>query len=148
MFPNMVVALDGSELSKKALKVAIQLAAEQKSVLYLLHVVKEIAFPPYMLGEMAYTNREYDTELNEILRKEGEELLRNAKEQAKEKDVVARMVLLTGDPAEEIIEFIKGHDIKLVIMGSRGLGPFKEIMLGSVSHKVSHMAPCPVMIVK
>jgi nucleotide-binding universal stress UspA family protein len=124
MFRNMVVSLDGSELSKKAMEVAIQLAAEQKSILYFLHVVKEVTVPPYVMGEMAYSNRDYDTELNDILHREGEELLRLAKEQAKE------------------------HDIQLVVMGSRGLGPIKEMMLGSVSHKVAQLAPCPVMIVK
>jgi nucleotide-binding universal stress UspA family protein len=148
MFRNMVVSLDGSELSKKAMEVAIQLAAEQKSILYFLHVVKEVTVPPYVMGEMAYSNRDYDTELNDILHREGEELLRLAKEQAKEKGVTARKVMLTGDPAMEIIDFIKEHDIQLVVMGSRGLGPIKEMMLGSVSHKVAQLAPCPVMIVK
>ncbi|HBI04250.1 MAG TPA: universal stress protein [Paenibacillaceae bacterium] len=148
MFRNMVVTLDGSELSKKAMEAAIQLAAEQKSVLYFLHVVKEVVVPPYVMGEMAYSNRDYDTELNNILYKEGEELLRRAKEQAKEKGVTSRIVMLKGDPAVEIIDFIKDHDIQLVVMGSRGLGAFKEMMLGSVSHKVAQIAPCPVMIVK
>lgn len=148
MFHNMVVALDGSELSKKAMEVAIQLAAEQKSVLYFLHVVKEVSVPPYVMGEMAYSNRDYDTELNDILRKEGEELLRHAKEKAQEKGVSSRKVMFSGDPTVEIIDFIKEHDIQLIIMGSRGLGAFKEMMLGSVSHKVAQMAPCPVMIVK
>ena len=57
-------------------------------------------------------------------------------------------VLEQGDYAHEIIEVAKRKDCELIIMGSRGMSPIKELMLGSVSLKVMHHASCPVMVVR
>lgn len=148
MFRKMVVALDGSDLSKKALEAAVQLAAEQNSELHLLHVVKEVVIPPYVVGEIAYATRDYNTELNEVLRNEGQELLKEAMEKAEGAKLVSRTILITGDPATEIVNYARDNAMQLVVMGSRGLGTLKEMMLGSVSHKVAQLAPCPVLIIK
>jgi len=53
-----------------------------------------------------------------------------------------------GDPAAEIIEIADKEKADLIIIGSRGLGAIKGVVLGSVSQKVTHHAACPVMIVK
>lgn len=57
------------------------------------------------------------------------------------------MVPLKGDPAHQILEYAKEHEQDLIIMGSRGLSGIKEIMLGSVSHKVTQLSKCPVLII-
>lgn len=53
-----------------------------------------------------------------------------------------------GDPAEGIIDLAKAEEYDLIVVGSRGLGPVREILLGSVSQKVLHAAPCPVLVVR
>jgi nucleotide-binding universal stress UspA family protein len=53
-----------------------------------------------------------------------------------------------GDPAEEIVRKAKREAYDLIIIGSRGLTVFKELLLGSVSQRVVHEVKCPVMIVK
>ena len=58
------------------------------------------------------------------------------------------IVLLKGDAATEIIEYSKGHDIDMIIAGSRGLSQVKSWLLGSVSRKLVHYAPCSVLLVK
>lgn len=56
-------------------------------------------------------------------------------------------VLLSGEPAAAILEHAKGADRPLLVMGSRGLSRFSEMLVGSVSHRVIHHATCPVTIV-
>ena len=56
--------------------------------------------------------------------------------------------LLFGNPADEIVEFAKQKQIDLIVMGSRGLSDIKGLFLGSVSHKVSHLAECTCITVK
>jgi len=53
-----------------------------------------------------------------------------------------------GDPAQIIIEIANRQNYDLIIMGSRGMSAFKELLLGSVSLKVMHHASCPVMVVR
>ena len=53
-----------------------------------------------------------------------------------------------GDPAVEIVREARESDAELVIMGSRGLSGLKQVVMGSVSHKVSENAGCPVLIVR
>lgn len=148
MFKKMVVAIDGSEMGAKALDAAIVLSAEQKAELYIMHVAKNIVIPPYIVGEMAYLTKEFDEDLSEAIRKEAEKLLEEAKAKAVASSVAAYTVYATGDPAHEIVQYAHENNVGLVILGSRGLGAFKEMMLGSVSHKVSQLASCPVLIVK
>jgi nucleotide-binding universal stress UspA family protein len=114
----------------------------------LLHVVKEIVIPPYVMGEVAYINREYDEDFTAALRKEGQELLDIAKERVETAGLTADAHVITGDPASVILDFSKENNVQLIVMGSRGLGTFKEMMLGSVSHRVSQVSECPVLIVK
>jgi nucleotide-binding universal stress UspA family protein len=58
------------------------------------------------------------------------------------------MFLEEGDAAKRIMEIANEIDCRLLLMGSRGKGGFKELLLGSVSHKVANHADCPVLIVK
>lgn len=57
-------------------------------------------------------------------------------------------VLLRGDAAAEIIEYAKTRQVDLIVAGSRGLGTIKGWLLGSVSRKLAHYAPCSVLIVR
>ncbi|WCK53354.1 universal stress protein [Aneurinibacillus sp. Ricciae_BoGa-3] len=148
MFDKIVVAIDGSILSQKALDAAIELGKGRSASLSLLHVVKEIVIPPYVMGEMAFITREYDEDFTAALRKEGEELLDIAKERVHKAGLTAEAHVITGDPASVILDFSKENHMQLIVMGSRGLGTFKEMMLGSVSHRVSQVSECPVLIVK
>ncbi|MEX0729338.1 MAG: universal stress protein [Aquisalimonadaceae bacterium] len=54
---------------------------------------------------------------------------------------------MTGDPSEAIIDYAKGQDSPMIVIGRRGMGRFKEALLGSVSQRVLHWAACPVVVV-
>ncbi|WP_047152155.1 universal stress protein [Aneurinibacillus tyrosinisolvens] len=148
MFKKIIAAIDGSEMSEKATEAAILMAKEQGGQVTLLHVMKDVVIPPYAMGDMAYVTREYDEDINEAIRKDAEELLNKGKAKAEADGLAVTTVLRKGDAAREIINYTKENRTDLIVIGSRGLGAFKEIMLGSVSHKVSQLADCPVLIIK
>ncbi|MBO1911873.1 universal stress protein, partial [Microvirga sp. 3-52] len=62
--------------------------------------------------------------------------------------VKIKSTMLKGKPSQEIIKYVKDHSIDQLVIGSRGLNAFQEMVLGSVSHKVVKHANCPVTIVK
>jgi len=139
LFAKILVAVDGSESSKKAFDKSVFLAQKCNSKLYIVHVVLDWEYG----GDSAAT-----FELIDELRARGTELLQQCKNQALQSSVQVETVLEQGDYAHEIIEVAKRKDCELIIMGSRGMSPIKELMLGSVSLKVMHHASCPVMVVR
>ncbi len=139
MFAKILVAVDGSESSKKAFDKSVFLAQKCNSKLYVVHVVLDWEYG----GDSAAT-----FELIDELRAKGSELLQQCKKQARQSSVQVETVLEQGDYAHEIIEVAKRKDCELIIMGSRGMSPIKELLLGGVSLKVMHHASCPVMVVR
>ncbi len=139
MFAKILVAVDGSESSKRAFDKSVFLAQKCNSKLYVVNVVLDWEYG----GDSAAT-----FELIDELRARGTELLEQCKKQALQSNVQVETVLEQGDYAHEIIEVAKRKNCELIIMGSRGMSPIKELMLGSVSLKVMHHASCPVMVVR
>ncbi len=139
MFSRILVAVDGSESAKKAFAKSVFLAQKCNSKLYVVNVVLDWEYG----GDSAAT-----FELIDELRTKGTELLEQCKKQALQSNVQVETVLEQGDYAHEIIEVAKRKDCELIIMGSRGMSPIKELMLGSISLKVMHHASCPVMVVR
>ena len=139
MFAKILVAVDGSESSKKAFDQSVYLAQKCGSKLYIVHVVLDWEYG----GDSAAT-----FELIDELRVKGRELLERCKTQGLKSNVQVETLLEQGDYAHEIIEVAKRNDCNVIIMGSRGMSPIKELLLGSVSLKVMHHASCPVMIVR
>lgn len=141
MFNKILVAMDGSDMSHKAFETALSLAKEHQSRLSLINVGKSLAIPQGMVIDSI-------DEVYNSMRKEGEDLLKKGKWMAESQGVPVEIHYVEGDPAAQIIKHAKEGLFQLIVIGSRGLGPFKEMMLGSVSHRVSQLSHCPVLIVK
>jgi nucleotide-binding universal stress UspA family protein len=77
-----------------------------------------------------------------------EEILDKATKEIGEIPGDSELDILSGDPAETILQVVDIYNIDLVIMGTRGQGGIKSLLLGSQSHKVVSTAPCPVMLVR
>jgi len=144
LFSRILVGLDGSDYSLKALDFAMDLAKKYQSQLVLVHVVMRqiYAINPPEAGILAGTAivRELEAEGKVILAK-GEETVK-----AQGLPVVTR--LRQGVPAEEILRAAADERADLIVLGSRGLSQVKAFLLGSVSDKVSHHAKCPTLIVR
>jgi len=142
MVKKILVPTDGSDHAKKAIVYAVDLASKYRAPLCLFHVVST---PPALFHEGAFALPDVQRTLEE----EGHKIIKDAEEEAKRCGASnVRSVIVQGNPANEIIKFANAEGIDLIIMGSRGLSAIKEFVLGSVSHRVSHLADCTVTIVK
>lgn len=78
----------------------------------------------------------------------GNRILTEATTMLKKSGIQAKGTFLRGDAATEIIAYAEAHKIDLIVSGGRGLGPVRSWLLGSVSRKLLHYAPCSVMVVR
>jgi nucleotide-binding universal stress UspA family protein len=99
---------------------------------------------PISIQEMEEVlNRQAETE-----EQEGRALLEHAQRTLASFGIQAHTAIARGDAATEIIDYVKEHQIDLIIAGSRGLGAVRSWLLGSVSRKLVHYAGCSVLIVR
>ena len=140
MFKNILLAVDGSEHSIHAAKVAAELAKCMESA-ELRIVAAYDPIPPY-LGE-PNMQIAIDARL-----KDAQEILQKAVDIVGNSQLDVHTELIEGNPAEAIIEVAKTRNSEVIVMGSRGLGRLAGLILGSTSQKVVSHAPCPVLIVR
>lgn len=139
MFEKILVPLDGSEHSLKALTVAVQIAQKFNGKITLVHV--------YSIGGLA----SYPTpvqEFIEAIRKVGAGILADGEKRVRAEGVHVETLLLEGHAVEQIVKTCREGKFDLVVMGVRGLSKIKEMLLGSVSDGVTRHAHCPVLVVK
>lgn len=144
---KILVPVDGSEQSFKAIDIAAELVKEGDSVL-IFTVVGRADLPEALQQYARVEHIESPPEWRyEQLVASG--ILDAAKKRAKEKGVeqVATLVR-TGDRAQAIIDVAGEEGVALIVMGNRGLGAVRGLAFGSVSQKVNHAADIPVITVK
>ncbi|MDD2234676.1 MAG: universal stress protein [Desulfitobacteriaceae bacterium] len=143
MFKNILVPVDGSEDSLNAAKAAVTIREKFGGKMTLLHV---IAKRPE--ADPDKDKREISIKKIETLRAEGYKVLEKAIQSLGKDSVEIEAVLSWGNPADIILEEAEDKGYDLIVMGSRGLGAIRGMLLGSVSEKVSKSIKCPVMMVK
>jgi nucleotide-binding universal stress UspA family protein len=141
LFTNILVPIDGSDNSYRALDAALLLSEKLGSNISVIHVMEEV--PITHIGSEKILN-----ELLEAYKKENQDILLKCSEIANQKGLTIKTFLLQGNPASVILDYNKKKKFDLVIMGSRGLGKFKELILGSVSSKIVHHSPCAVLLIR
>ena len=141
MFTNILVPVDGSDNSYRALDAALVLAEKLGSNITVIHVMEQI--PITHIG-----SEKLLSELLETYKKENQNILSKCSEIATQKGLTLKTLLLQGNPASVILDYSKKEKFDLLIMGSRGLGKFKELILGSVSGKIVHHSPSAVMLIR
>jgi len=141
--PGIIVGIDGSAHSARALEWAIKEGALQHAAVTVITVNSVPASPwtgnPTVLAQ--------DPAELEKLRQAAEELTVKVTSQldgARPASVTVRAI--NGFPARELID--ASHHADLVVVGSRGVGGFARLLMGSVSDQVTHHAHCPVMVVR
>lgn len=142
-YRHILVPVDGSKNSFKAVRHAAYLAGCCTATVHLLHVAtlyKNI--PVYTQLSTSYVPAWFYDDVEKF----GRQVLDEA---GKLLGAVPHQTFLeTGSPVEVIPEFAATHGSDLIVIGSRGLGPLKGLVMGSVSTHVVHHAPCPVLVVR
>jgi nucleotide-binding universal stress UspA family protein len=141
---TILVATDGSHDAALAATAAVGLSNATGSELHLVHVLQQ--FPRY-----AYPG--VTPELYSMVRdeqdKQGRELLAEDAKRVRERGGnVAEVHLRRGRVADEILGLAESLGVGLIALGSRGLGPVKRLVVGSVSEGVVHGAPCPMLVLR
>ena len=147
-FPTKILlATDASRDARKAAQMASDIANTSDSELHVLHIGHVGDFHVAPGAEQSFSARTGG--LGEI-REEAEKRLDEAVKQVEQVGgTVTQSHLRMGDPAEEIIKFCEEQGgFGLIVMGSRGLGPIKRRLIGSVSESVVRHAQCPVLVAR
>lgn len=139
MYKRILVAVDGSVNSKRAAKHAAYLASLNPGT-----VVQVL----YILDYDRTRSDVLDNAQIADLHKDRQQQLLPIDEVFKQQDTHYELVIKHGEPAPTIVLFANSNDFDLVIIGSRGLNTFQEMVLGSVSHKVAKQVTAPVLIIK
>ena len=139
MFAKILVPYDGSAHSRQALAAAAELARCTKAAVHVIYAYERL---PSYLGEP-----NFDDLLTRVLAW-ANEIVKGGVDLVLDQGVPATSDILEGPPADAILRVAGAEDFDLIVMGSRGLGQFEGLLLGSVSDRVLHHARIPVMVVR
>jgi nucleotide-binding universal stress UspA family protein len=173
---RILVALDGSDHSEKALDLAADIAAKYGAELLLLHVMPDrpLTDAERHMAEVEYLDellsgldaagiggggdprqraqrvlRHYSDVAHRFREAVADRLISRARARIQDKGVRSLQTLIEdGDPANTILRRAKDRHVDMIFLGSRGLGDAKGLLMGSVSHKVAHLAECSCVSVK
>ena len=147
MIKKILVATDASAASNRAVTMAAYMAACHEADLLILHVIRDMQLPTLM--KKAPELEEFANTREDLLRQVAETILQEAQASAKKGGAKkVQTAIGSGDPASSIIGFAKRRNIDTVVLGTRGLGKVKEILMGSVSRKVANSADTNCFIVR
>ena len=142
---EIVVGVDGSPMAMPVLLAAVAEARLRQAKLHVVHVVyvpatwvDGMTFMPGNVIDSAY-------EAAEAVKNSVWERVSAALEGT---DVEWVQVDRSGYPPDEVVDYATSIEADLIVIGSRGFGDLKSLLLGSTSHRISHLSPCDVLIVK
>jgi nucleotide-binding universal stress UspA family protein len=145
MFGSIVVGTDGSETANSAVSQAIDLA---KAVGAKVQLVS--AYEPVSDSRLKQESQQAPEDLQWMInpREDVDSTLEEASEKAKEAGIDVHIHARQGDPADAILDVAEETNADLIIVGNKGMTGAKRFLLGSVPNKVSHHAPCSVLIIR
>lgn len=144
MFQKILIAYDGSRLSRRAIEAAKHQSKKQSNVkVHIVYVMKESG---------PHTNVNISRSIQKELIEKYRPQLQMIEKEFERKNIPAITEILFARENENfgkpICKYAEDHEMDLIIMGSRGLGNIRRIFLGSVSNNVVQHAKCPVLIIK
>jgi nucleotide-binding universal stress UspA family protein len=145
VFRSIVVGTDGSETAGKAVDAAVELAQLSGAT---LEVVS--AYEPVSAQRLREEARQVPPDLQWMInrRADVDATLQQAAERARDAGVPVQTYAREGDPADAILDVAEELAADLIVVGNKGMTGAKRFLLGSVPNKVSHHAPCAVMIIR
>ena len=145
MFGSMVVGTDGSETASEAVRQATELA---KAVGASIDLVS--AYEPVPSARLRDEAQQVPKDMEWMVnpREDVDATLSSAAESIQEAGVEVQTFAREGDPADAILDVAEERDAGLIVVGNKGMTGAKRFLLGSVPNKVSHHAPCSVLIIR
>jgi nucleotide-binding universal stress UspA family protein len=145
MFRSIVVGTDGSETATEAVRQAIELARDVGAKIELVS-----AYEPVASSRLREEVQQVPDDLQWMVnpREDVDAALGAAAKLAEEHGVQAEVFARQGDPADAILDVAEETGSDLIVVGNRGMTGAKRFLLGSVPNKVSHHAPCSVLIIR
>ncbi len=140
MYTTIVLAADGSEHSLRATDEVIHIATSGNNdvSIYVLYVIDEDDAKSDVLHNWNELDFSYKRKAQ----------IKPIEDKLSGASLSYETVILRGDPGPTVVDYVNEHEVDLVVIGSRGLNPLQEFVLGSVSHKVAKRANSSVLIVK
>ena len=145
MFRSIVVGTDGSETAGEAVRQAVELAKATGAKVELVSAYEPVS-NQRLREERQQVPEDMQWMVNE--REDVEATLKTAAESIREAGVEVETFARQGDPADAILDVAEENNADLIIVGNKGMSGAKRFLLGSVPNKVSHHAPCSVMIIR
>jgi nucleotide-binding universal stress UspA family protein len=145
MFKSIVVGTDGSATATEAVRQAVELAHAVGAKLELVS-----AYEPVPAQRLADERREAPEDLQWAItpREDVDAMLEAAATVAREAQVEVDVYPRQGDPADALLDVAEEREADLIVVGNKGMTGAKRFLLGSVPNKVSHHAPCSVLIIR
>jgi nucleotide-binding universal stress UspA family protein len=145
MIGSIVVGTDGSDTAKEAVRQATELA---KALGASIHLVS--AYEPIGEGRLREERQQIPDDLQWMVnpREDVDATLKEAGGAIEEAGVNVEIYAREGDPADAILDVAEEQSADLIVVGNKGMTGAKRFLLGSVPNKVSHHAPCSVMIIR
>ncbi|MCW3068970.1 MAG: UspA domain protein [Solirubrobacterales bacterium] len=145
MFKSIVVGTDGSDTANQAVREAVDLARAVGAKLELVS-----AYEPVPSQRLAEERRQAPEDLQWAIspREDVDSTLDAAADVARKAGVPVDVYPRQGDPADAILDVAEEQEADLIVVGNKGMTGAKRFLLGSVPNKVSHHAPCSVMIIR
>ena len=145
MFGSIVVGTDGSPTASEAVRQAAELARQVEAKLYLVS-----AYEPVPEGRLRDERQQVPEDLQWLVnpREDVESTLAGGADELADSGVRVETVAREGDPADAILDVAEETGADLIVVGNKGMTGAKRFLLGSVPNKVSHHAPCSVLIIR
>ncbi|MFZ2293948.1 MAG: universal stress protein [Polaromonas sp.] len=146
MYKRILVPVDGSETSNKALVTALQLAKDAGGRVQLIHVVEELA---YLSGYEQFGG--YSDDLFKVMRENGTKVLDDGLAIAQAAGVEAEKMLFDdfgGRLAELVADAAKQWNADLIVVGTHGRRGVGRVLLGSGAEQIIRLAPVPILVVR
>jgi nucleotide-binding universal stress UspA family protein len=150
MFRQILVAVDGSATGNRGLKAAIDLAADDRSALSIVHVIDDMASVSYV-GDMGYVPADYVDRMLDDLRAKGRKLLAKAEAAARERGVDAQALLVEskgGSIADAILGQARKLRADVIVLGTHGRRGLTRVLMGSDAEEVLSESRVPVLLVR
>jgi nucleotide-binding universal stress UspA family protein len=145
MFSSIVVGTDGSPTAQEAVRQAAQLAKSVNAKVYIVS-----AFEPVSDARLRDEQQQVPEDLQWMVnpREDVEDALEEGAQSLEGDGLAVETIARQGDPADAILDVAEEKGADLIVVGNKGMKGAKRFLLGSVPNKISHHAPCSVMIIR